>query len=212
MPTNNATHKTFSQREQYAKKWLGRIYWDYRDRIILNNIDQKANIILDAGCGEGITLEKLSRAYPDKEIRGLEIDQERIDICLSRGLAVTRENLLQLNTPAASIDCCILSEVIEHFQYQDALFIIKEMHRILSKDGTLIVVFPNDYAFKFARIAVLMFEEAFADSGHLWQWTPASMKNQLSRLGFKIKKITNIPFLAWPLSLHCVIVAYKNNE
>jgi len=204
-----SSSQTLHQREQYAKNKLGKIYWNYRDRIILSNISKKANAILDIGCGEGITLEKLCRFYPNKDIRGIEIDRERVAICKRHGLMVIEGNLLELNTPSETIDCCILSEVIEHFQYQDAIFIFKEMYRILRKGGRLIVVFPNDFIFKVGRIATFMFKEAFYNTGHLWQWTPCSMKSKLKNLGFGIIKIRSIPFLAWPVSLHCIIVANK---
>ncbi|MCX5694130.1 MAG: class I SAM-dependent methyltransferase [Candidatus Omnitrophica bacterium] len=175
----------------------------------MNNIHKEANIILDAGCGEGITLEKLTKTYPNKDVWGIEIDKEKVAICRKHGLTVTEANLLQLNTPSETIDCCILAEVIEHFKFQDAILVIKEMYRILRKDGTLIVVFPNDFIFKITRIAALMFKEAFYNTGHLWQWTPGEMEKQLRSLGFRIIKITNIPFLIWPLSLHCIMVAHK---
>jgi SAM-dependent methyltransferase len=61
------------QRDQYKKGGLTRLYWDYRDKIILENIPSDAKFIVDAGCGEGITLEKIFRFYPDRKISGIDI-------------------------------------------------------------------------------------------------------------------------------------------
>ena len=197
------------QRRQYNKGGLGRLYWDYRDKVIFKNIEENSSVILDVGCGEGITLEKLLKAYPDKDIKGVDINEENIDICKSYNLSVLKGDILNLDIANETVDCCILSEVIEHVKnYSSALIEIK---RILRKGGKLIIVFPNDFVFKFARIATFRFREAFYNPGHVRQWIPRSMKRCLKSLGFEIVKLKNIPFLFWPVSLHCIIVARKSN-
>ncbi len=195
------------QRKQYNKGGLGRLYWDYRDKVIFKNIKEDSNVILDVGCGEGITLEKLLKTYPDKDIRGIDINRENIEICRTYDLPVSEGDILDLDITDESIDCCILSEVIEHIKDYDLALI--EIKRILRKGGKLIIVFPNDFVFKFARLVTFKFKEAFYDAGHLQQLAPESMREFLKRLGFEIIKIENIPFLFWNLSLHCIIVVRK---
>jgi ubiquinone/menaquinone biosynthesis C-methylase UbiE len=85
-----------------------------------------------------------------------------------------------------------------------------EMRRVLKKGGRLIIVFPNDFVFKLARLVTFMLKEAFYDPGHLRQWTPGDMKSYLKQLGFKIATLRNVPFLFWPISLHCVVAANKH--
>jgi len=58
---NNCKEKLY-QREQYQKGGITKLYWDYRDRVIVEQI--RGNHILDIGCGEGITLEKIIRDFP----------------------------------------------------------------------------------------------------------------------------------------------------
>lgn len=204
---NFSDKKALYQREQYRKGGIGRLYWDYRDRVVFENIQKDAKVILDAGCGEGITLEKLCNIYPDKDVKGIDVNKENVEICKKYNLPVTEDDVLNLDIQDESIDCCIFSEVIEHLERYDMA--LMEIQRVLKKGGRLIIVFPNDFIFKLARLLCFKFKEAFYDPGHLRQWTPHSMKEHLKYLSFEIVRIRNIPFLFWPVSLHCVVVASK---
>jgi len=195
------------QRAQYEKGGIGRLYWDYRDKSIFENIQRNAQVILDAGCGEGITLEELCKRFPNRDVRGIDINPENIDICKKYNLPVSEGDLLNIDVSDESVDCCVFSEVVEHLnQYNAAL---TEIYRVLKKGGRLIIVFPNDFMFKLARILCFKFKEAFYDPGHVRQWAPRMMKKHLKKMGFKIIRTKNIPFLFWPISLHCVITADK---
>lgn len=198
------------QREQYEKGGIGRLYWNYRDKSIFENIQRNARVILDAGCGEGVTLEKLCKSFPDRDVKGIDINPENIDICKKYNLPVSQGDLLDLDIPDKSVDCCVFSEVVEHLENYDAA--LTEIYRVLKKGGRLIIIFPNDLMFKFARILCFKFKEAFYDPGHVRQWVPRMMKKCLKNQGFKIVRTKNIPFLCWLVSLHCVIVADKKEH
>ena len=163
---------------------------------------------MDIGCGEGITLEKLIKRFPDKTIKGIDYIQENIEICRKHGLPVEQGSVYDLKINDNSIDCVIFLEVIEHLtDYKKAL---REIFRVLKTDGSLIMIFPNDKIFKIARILTFKFKEAFYNPGHVKQWTPKKMKRALEQLRFKVLKIENMPFYFWFSSLHCLIVAQKN--
>jgi len=195
------------QRDQYSKGGITKRYWDYRDKVMLDNINKDAEVILDLGCGEGITLEKICVLFNGRRIIGMDIDDENIAICRERGLPVIKGDIYHIDMSDESVDCCILSEVIEHLDDPKSAFL--EIKRVLKPGGRLVVIFPNDLAFKLARIVMLKFKEAFYDAGHLRQWTPHDMKKYLVALGFNIELSKSIPFLLWPISLHCVIVGSK---
>ena len=198
------------QRGQYSKGGIARRYWDYRDKVILDNISKDAEVILDLGCGEGITLEKICTIFNGRRIIGIDIDNENIAICRERGLPATKGDVYHIDMPDESLDCCILSEVIEHLDDPKSAFL--EIKRVLRPGGRLIVVFPNDSVFRLARIVMLKFREALYDAGHLRQWTPPDMKKYLVTLGFDIELSKSIPFFLWPISLHCVVVSVKQRE
>lgn len=211
MPVSTALHQEgmIYQRDQYQKGGIGRWYWDYRDKIILENIHKDAGVILDAGCGEGITLEKICRAFKDRRVIGLDVLDENISLCQKHGLPARKGDLYHLEIPEGSVDCCVLSEVIEHLE--DPETVLREIRRILKPGGRLILVFPNDPIFKLARLMALKFKEAFYDPGHLRQWTPRDMRRQLENLKFRVDVLKSVPFLFWPVSLHCIVVSTKKD-
>ena len=92
-----------SQRAQYAKGGVGRRYWDFRDAQALRHITGPR--VLDAGCGEGITLGKISAMIPDAE--GVDIDPANIAICREQGLNVTQADLAHLPFPDATFDSVV---------------------------------------------------------------------------------------------------------
>ncbi|MCG2695876.1 MAG: class I SAM-dependent methyltransferase [Candidatus Portnoybacteria bacterium] len=170
-------------------------------------LKKKHQDILDIGCGEGITLEKLVNKYKDKNILGVDVIVENVDICKKYNLPVVLGDVYGLKIKEESIDLCILSEVIEHLD--NVGLALENIKRILRPGGDLIIVFPNDTFFKIARILFLKFKEAFADYGHINHFSPWSIEKILSRAGFEIIKIKNTPFGFWILSLHCLVLARK---
>jgi 2-polyprenyl-3-methyl-5-hydroxy-6-metoxy-1,4-benzoquinol methylase len=204
---NAGQQEPIYQRAQYAKGGIGRRYWDFRDAAVFREIPQRAGAILDAGCGEGITLEKLARLFGDANVTGVDLLEENIDICGKHGLPAARGDLTKLDLSAESVDCCTLIEVIEHIERAET--VLRELFRVLKPNGCLIVAYPNDAVFKIARYASLKIREALYDPGHVRQWTPDAMRKTLGDCGFLVKKTTCIPFGLWPISLHGITVAVK---
>lgn len=195
------------QREQYQKGGISKWYWDFKDNMVLNEINEKDDTILDLGCGEGIMLEKLIKRYPHKSIVGLDTMPENVQITSKLGLPVQLGDIYHLDFPVNSIDAVILMEVIEHLVNPELA--IKEIHKVLKPGGKLIIVFPNDAFFLIARILTLKFKEAAYDPGHQKQWTHQEIRGFLKNLDFDVKSSKSIPFLWWPISLHGVTMALK---
>ena len=197
---------TLSQRTQYSKGGISRKYWDYRDECILSYIKNERRI-LDIGCGEGITLQKLLYIFPEKDISGIDVSRKNVEICKKYGLPVKEGNVYNLEFGDESVDCCIFIEVIEHLEYP--LKALKEIDRVLRKGGLLVILFPNDFIFKLARIFTLKFKEAFYDYEHLKQWTPEEIRKVLTEKYFDILQQRSIPFRLWHCSLHHLVAARK---
>lgn len=193
------------QREQYAKGGLGVRYWDYRDDSAFRRI--KGQDILDAGCGEGITLEKLVKQFTQGNIVGIDTEAENIDICQQHKLPVQAGSVYQIPFADNSFDTVLFSEVIEHLDSPDQA--LAEIARVLRPGGCAIVIFPNDFMFMVARLLTGKFREAFYDPGHVMQWTPAKIKTALDNAGLKPLKQKSLPFFFWPICLHHVAVAEK---
>ncbi len=199
--------QTLYQRNQYAKGGMGRWHWDRRDQLTLDLVRPTDRTIVDIGCGEGITLEKTHRLYPDRNVLGIDNLPENIDICKNHRCKAELGDVYDLPFSSESVDCVLFMEVIEHLK--DPATAVKEIHRVLVPRGRLVLAFPNDRFFKIARILFLRWHEAVYDPGHVRQWTPKDMRHFLSRQHFTLAFSRNIPFLFWPISLHCVMAADK---
>jgi SAM-dependent methyltransferase len=194
------------QRDQYEKGGIGRWYWDYRDQKTLAYI-QDEKVIFDAGCGEGITLEKLVRKYPQRQVMGIDCSIENVNVCKQFGLPVQIGDVYGIGYKDGSIDCCVFMEVIEHLH--DPQRALGEIRRVLRKGGLLLLLFPHDRLFKAARLACFKIREAYAPSGHVKQWTPKEMRQTLEDTGFDIEEEKYLPFRFWFCSIHCLMVARK---
>jgi SAM-dependent methyltransferase len=210
MPVNayQTAEPPMLQRQQYAKGGIGQWYWDRRDQEALSFIDKNDHIILDLGCGEGITLERLKKLFPQKKILGIDVDPENIKICADHNLPVQFGDLYALDIPENSIDVVFFLEVLEHLHHP--ALALKEIKRILRPGGKLVLIFPHDLIFLLARLMTLKIKEARYDPGHLYQWTPKKVKALLTELGFTIVAQKNLPFYFWTISLHGLVVATKN--
>ena len=195
------------QREQYAKGGVGRRYWDYRDAAMLSRITTEKRIV-DIGCGEGITLERLVRRFPDRTVFGIDRCAENVEICRRHHLPVLLGSVYHLCLSSESVDCCLFTEVIEHLDHPGRA--LDEIARVLDKNGLLLLLFPNDKVFKLARLATFKFREAFYDPGHVKQWSPKEMVAELESRGFRLLAAENLPFYFWRLSLHHLVAARKS--
>lgn len=195
------------QRQQYEKGGVGRRYWDYRDKVIFSFIEERHKRIADLGCGEGITLGKLQRTFTGREIVGVDLSDENVEICRSFGLNVVHSNIRSLPFPDKSFDLCLLLEVLEHVDEWQR--VLSEAYRALDDGGRLIILVPFDRNFLLARLATLKIKEAFYNPGHVRQWRPKELRSLLEKSGFSVIAERNIPFLLWQMSLHHLVVADK---
>jgi ubiquinone/menaquinone biosynthesis C-methylase UbiE len=203
----NQRQEAIYQRAQYSKGGIGRRHWDKRDHTALNFIRPTDQTIIDIGCGEGITLEKIHRLFPERNVMGIDNLLDNVDICNRHGCSAVRGDVYNLPFLSKSVDCALFMEVIEHLEHPEKA--IKEIRRILVPGGRLVIVFPNDWVFKIARIITFRFREAAYDPGHVRQWTPYEIRSFLSKQGFTSVFSKNIPFYLWQISLHCVMAADK---
>jgi ubiquinone/menaquinone biosynthesis C-methylase UbiE len=207
MPVDTGLHKEgmIYQREQYAKGGVGRRYWDYRDCVAFGYL--KGTCILDVGCGEGITLEKLAARFPEGCVQGVDTEPENISICKTHALPVQQGSVYALPFADNTFDSVLFSEVIEHLDDPDRA--LREIHRVLRPGGRVVIVFPNDLIFFIARLAMGMVREAFYNPGHVRQWNPRSIRKLLHSTGLIEAGSRSLPFPVWPFCLHYVVTAAK---
>ena len=72
--------------------------------------------VLDVGCGDGTLMKFLSKEK-NIDVRGLELDEKNVEICISKGLSVIEGNAeTELNQfPDKSFDYVVLSQTLQAF-------------------------------------------------------------------------------------------------
>ncbi|MCL5439121.1 MAG: class I SAM-dependent methyltransferase [Patescibacteria group bacterium] len=148
--------------------------------------------ILDVGCGEGFTLQKLKDNKIGEKLEG--VDNSNLAISIGQkmfsdlSLKISDINHLPYNNN--SFDLVVCSEVLEHLENPTKA--LAEIKRI-SKKYILLTV-PNEPFYRISRflrgINILNFGD---HPEHINQWGIFSFKNFLINTNLKIKTI-NYPF------------------
>ena len=109
------------------------------DQEIIQRWIEQDSRVLDLGCGDGSLLANLKLTKKVKGT-GLEIDSDKIQTCVERGLNVIEQNLDAglWNFQTDSFDTVLLAQTLQALSHPDQL--IDEMLRVGRKG---IVTFPN---------------------------------------------------------------------
>lgn len=94
--------------------------------------------ILDVGCGLGHFLEYRP------EVIGIDVNQQCVDFCLAKGLAVHKMDYDVIPFNDSSFGTVVLDNVLEHIAEPEK--ILFEIRRVLEKEGALIVGVPPGQA------------------------------------------------------------------
>lgn len=151
-----------------------------------------AKKVLDAGCGEGFSLNKLMLNKIGKEIEGIEYSNEAIALGkkLFPNVKIKQGSIYELPYKNSSFDLVICTEVLEHLD--DPTKALKEILRVSKKN--LIISVPNEPFFMLSNfIRGKNISRLGNDPGHINHWSFISFKKYLRENGVKIKKV-NLPF------------------
>ncbi len=185
LPTNFVKHTSKNPIQKFLIK-------NFYSSLISLAKPLNAESILDAGCGEGFTMDKFFKNGIGKKIQGIEYEKAAIDFGkkLFPHLVIKRGSIYDLPYKDNSFDLIICTEVLEHLR--EPARAIKEMLRVSKK--YLIVSVPNEPLFMISNL--LRGKNIFKfgnDRGHINHWNPLSLKKYLTQNKVKIKKL-NLPF------------------
>jgi len=151
--------------------------------------------ILDAGCGEGFTLERLRKNGIGQRLEGVDVQQLAVDMGrrMHAHLLLRQGSVYQLPYKDDSFDVVLCSEVLEHLERPEEA--LQELRRVAKR--YCIVSVPNE---PFFRLANLLRGKNLArwgnDIEHVQHWSAQGIV-ALTRKYFTVSKIKT-PF-PWTL-------------
>ena len=166
------------------------------DQQLIADMVTPGSRLLDVGCGDGVLLDLLVR---ERQVdgRGIELSQEGVNTCVSRGLAVVQgdaETDLQ-NYPDDAFDFALLSQTLP------AIFDVKGVLRELLRIGRCAVVsFPN-FGYWRVRTDLLLrgrspmsenLPNAWFESPNIRFFTLTDFMDLLAELGLNAEQIITI--------------------
>jgi len=176
-------------------KYYGTIS-EYRNKMIndterrvkfLKKFVTKKSRILEVGSGHGFFLEEMrKKGY---NISGIEISKEKKQILKKVTTAkVHNVNLLDETLDIEKVDVIVLFHVLEHID--DPIKLLKNLKKLLKKDGTLIVEVPNNDDFHLQHNPA--YEKWYRQLAHISYFNPKTLKQSLQTAKFKNIKIQGI--------------------
>ncbi len=132
--------------------------------------------ILDVGCGTGANLEMLAN-FGTAE--GVDVSDDALEFCKQKGLKAHKGLAEKLPFEDESFDVVTALDVVEHLD--DDIAGLKEMYRVLKRDGKTLVFVP-----------AFMWLWGVQDdvSNHRIRYTKKQIVERLRRAGFEIERAT----------------------
>jgi 2-polyprenyl-3-methyl-5-hydroxy-6-metoxy-1,4-benzoquinol methylase len=134
--------------------------------------------LLDFGCGAGAFLDQMRTSKWN--VTGLDSSETAIARIRERGLTAEVGTFPQSRWQDASFDAITMWQSLEHVH--DPLDVLREAHRLLTPDGTLVVAVPN-----FDGWGSRIFGADWYGLDlprHLTHFTPTTLSTMLKRAGF----------------------------
>ena len=169
---------------------------DYRLKRLTEAVRIKDGTMLDIGCGGGLLTESLVYYYPKTKIYGYDVSKTAINYAKKFGsgkVAYSVAENKKLPYRDNFFDVCICLDVMEHIP--DVDFFLKEVKRILKKDGGFFLAVPCEgqlftFTWLFQKIKIGN-NLTYKNWGHIHpEFTHRSVIKLLETKGFNIEEKT----------------------
>jgi len=196
---------------EHYTTWREKEYFPNRIKLFVKNLPVNfSGKILDAGCGDGTMLSNIKKNNSKIKPYGVDISKKGCEIARKKGIK-TRVADLNNKIPffKNSFNFVIAHEVIEHLTDPDQF--LEECHRVLKKNGYLIITTPNLTAWYHRLLFLFGFYPLFSELstrnrqvgigplkkiiknvqpvGHIRIFTVSALKDMLKLYGFKVVKV-----------------------
>lgn len=146
-------------------------------------IPQQITSLLDAGCGNGLFLNTLSKRRPLLDLKGFDRSQEAIKHVL---VPCELGDVSNINFENDSFDCTTCLEVIEHIPYKLYSKVLLELARVTKKYIIISVPFEEDLSETATQCPEC--RSIFNANLHLRSYNEKAFKNIFANTKFEYKK------------------------
>ena len=191
----------------YYKFFMGNYYGEFTKN--------RAARVLDMGCGLGETINALKKlGY--KDITGVDYSRECVEFCRQHlyeggGIQVCQGDALEYFYQCnEKYDVIFFNDIIEHFQLEDVIKILKGMKRCLNKNGSILIKTMN------GGNSILGSTTLYSDITHKIMFDEFSLKEVVKIAGFQNVKIkaanlyvfysNPLNYIAWGLNGFCSLL------
>lgn len=179
-----------------------------RVKTALKMIGESPQRILDYGCSVGAAARIFTEA--GHEVVGVDISSSAIAVARASVSTATFETIdseSQLPFPDESFDVCFCGETVEHLF--DVRGFIREVHRVLVKNGLFLLTTPYHGWFKNLLIITFNFEKHFAPTeSHIRYFSKRSLTECLEAGRFRVECIRGAGRF-WPIWKSMFVKARK---
>lgn len=134
-------------------------------------------VVLDIGGYDGEISYRLKNIFPNLKILVIDIDKSGLQLAKEKGLITLYTSATKLPIPSNSIDIVLCLDLIEHVKEDYTL--IKEISRVLKKDGKVILTTPMQDGASFPFLSKQKIETINKSWGHV-------------RKGYSLKEIEEL--------------------
>jgi len=171
--------------------------WIRQKKILKHVIPCKK--LLDVGCGEEYYLLKSLRKKVDL-LYGVDSDVESKN---DENIYITREYLVdKLPYSPNKFNIVIMAAVLEHLEYP--IEILREVYRVLTKNGELILTTPDPNADKLLKIFRMLKLSELDEENHKYYFSISDLHKIPSEIGYKDIRIYPFEF-----GLNKLVIAKK---
>ena len=220
MNKSNINHQSssISKRLSSLLENTGDMALKCRARNIIEGLELKhGDNILDIGCGDGYYLHLLKNLGLKLDLTGTDYDEAGLKKArnnLGKNIPLKQGNLMRkLPFKTNTFDKAVMSEVAEHLP--DDVKGLKEVRRVLKKDGVLVLTVPNhNYPFFWDPLNWVLERTTGKPirSGFfagLWNqherlYKPEQIKKVVEKAGFKVVALESLTWWSLPFNHYIV--------
>jgi 2-polyprenyl-3-methyl-5-hydroxy-6-metoxy-1,4-benzoquinol methylase len=189
MKPETTNFEKFQTGNPIVRRLIGRFFGKVRQKVSARPFSN----MLDAGCGEGMTLYQLNDLVPET-IAGFDLNPTCVEYTknLFPDADITVQDIYKLPYAVDSFDLVLCMEVLEHLPNPDQA--IKSLKHVAR--GRLIFSVPHEPWFRLGSLCRGKYLKSFGNHPeHINHWSPASFKAFLEQEFENVEVDTSFPWI-----------------